>query len=166
MKKHQAKKSVWLITLKPRYIGSYVAMGYGFGMAAFGHVWSRPVMASAGGLVLYGALLYHARKRQRFCKKQSWLALELWAGLSVTWMAVNILRTQVWQWHPLAFGLMPLVLIGVYFVALIGTPSVEDKTDTVLTSESCTKRIPLIITIAVAWAILNIYAFPKLQIMT
>ncbi|OEU53808.1 MAG: hypothetical protein BA861_06425 [Desulfobacterales bacterium S3730MH5] len=138
----------------------------GLAVAIMGYVRSGATTTSVGALALYGALLYHARKRQRFRPKRIWLALEVYAGLSVFWMAVNILRTQVWQWHPLAFGLMPLVLIGVYFVALIGTPSVEDKTDTVLTSESCTKRIPLIITIAVAWAILNIYAFPKLQIMT
>jgi hypothetical protein len=166
MKKHQAKKSVWLITLKPRYIGSYVAMGYGFGMAAFGHVWSRPVMASAGGLVFYGALLYYARKRERFCKKQSWLALELWAGLSVTWMAVNILRTQVWQWRPLTFGLTPLIVIGAYLVALTGNPSLEKKKDTHITFTFSAKKIPLIIMITAAWTIVHFYVFPKMQITT
>ncbi|MCK4487957.1 MAG: hypothetical protein KAU38_14520, partial [Desulfobacterales bacterium] len=82
------------------------------------------------------------------------------------WMTVNILRTQVWQWHPLAFGLMPLVVIGAYLVALIGKPSVEGKTDTVFPSGVRAKQIPLIMIIAVVWAILNIYAFPKFGIMT
>ncbi len=166
MNAYAKRKIGRLLQLRPRYVGSYVSMAYGLGMAVSGHVRSEFTMASVGELLFYGAILYHARKRQRFGMKKIWLALEVYAGLSIIWMAVNILRIQVWRWHPLAFGLMPLVLIGVYFVALIGTPSVEDKTDTVLTSESCTKRIPLIITIAVAWAILNIYAFPKLQIMT
>ena len=157
---------VRFLKLKPRYVGSYAAMGYGLGMAIYGHVGPRVTMASVGELVLYGALLYHARKRQRFGPVKIWLALEVYAGLSVIWMAVNILRTQVWQWHPLAFGLMPLVVIGAYLVALIGEPAVEGKTDTVLTSGLSTKQIPLIITIAVVWAILNIYAFPTFGIMT
>jgi hypothetical protein len=157
---------VRFLKLKPRFVGSYAAMAYGLGMAISGHVRPRIITASVGGLVLYGALLYHARKRQRFGTKRVWLALEVYAGLSVIWMVVNILRTQVWKWHPLAFGLMPLVVIGAYSVALIGKPSVEGKTDTVLTSGVRAKQIPLIITIAVVWAILNIYAFPKFGIVT
>ena len=157
---------VRFLKLKPRFVGSYAAMAYGLGMAISGHVRPRIITASVGGLVLYGALLYHARKRQRFGTKRVWLALEVYAGLSVIWMVVNILRTQVWKWHPLAFGLMPLVVIGAYSVALIGKPSVEGKTDTVLTSGVRAKQIPLIITIAVVWAILNIYAFPKFGIIT
>jgi len=157
---------VRFLKLKPRFVGSYAAMAYGLGMAISGHVRPRIITASVGGLVLYGALLYHARKRQRFGTKRVWLALEVYAGLSVIWMVVNILRTQVWQWHPLAFGLMPLVVIGAYLVALIGKPSVEGKTDTVLTSGVRAKQIPLIITIAVVWAILYIYAFPKFGITT
>jgi len=157
---------VRFLKLKPRFVGSYAAMAYGLGMAISGHVRPRIITASVGGLVLYGALLYHARKRQRFGTKRVWLALEVYAGLSVIWMVVNILRTQVWKWHPLGFGLMPLVVIGAYSVALIGKPSVEGKTDTVLTSGVRAKQIPLIITIAVVWAILNIYAFPKFGIIT
>ena len=157
---------VRFLKLKPRFVGSYAAMAYGLGMAISGHVRPRIITASVGGLVLYGALLYHARKRQRFGTKRVWLALEVYAGLSVIWMVVNILRTQVWQWHPLAFGLMPLVVIGAYLVALIGKPSVEGKTDTGLTSGVKAKQIPLIITIAVVWAILYIYAFPKFGITT
>ena len=157
---------VQFLRLKPRYMGSYAAMAYGLGMAVSGHVRSGATTAPVGELLLYGALLYHARKRQRFGTKKVWLAFEVYAGLSVILMAVNILRTQVWQWHPLAFGLMPLVVIGAYLVALIGKPSVEGKTYTILTSGLSTKQIPLIITIAVVWAILNIYALPKFQIST
>ena len=81
-------------------------------------------------------------------------------------MAVNILRIQVWQWHPLAFGLLPLVVIGAYLVVLIGKPSLEGKTDTVLTSGVRAKQVSLIMIIAVVWAILNLYAFPKFGIVT
>jgi len=157
---------VRFLKLKPRYVGSYAAMVYGLGMAIYGHVRPRVTTASVGELILYGALLYHARKRQRFGPVKIWLALEVYAGLSVIWMACNILRTQVWRWHPLALGLMPLVVIGAYLVALIGKPAVGGKTDTVLTSGLSRKQIPLIITVAVVWAILNIYAFPTFGIMT
>ena len=164
--KHFKMKPVRFLTLKPRFVGSYAAMVYGLGMAISGHVRPRVVTASVGALVFYGAILYHARKRQRFGTGKIWLALEVYAGLSVIWMTVNILRTEVWQWHPFAFGLMPLLVIGAYLVALIGKPSVEGKTDTVLTSRVRAKQIPLIMIIAVVWAILNIYAFPKFGIMT
>jgi 4-amino-4-deoxy-L-arabinose transferase-like glycosyltransferase len=157
---------VRFLKLNPRYLGSYVGMMYGLGMAVSGHVRPTVTMASGGALLLYGAVLYHARKRQRFGSNKVWLALEIYAGLSAAWMAVNILRTQVWQWHPLAFGLMPLVVVGAYLVALIGKPSMDRKTETVPSSGSSAKQIPLVITVAVVWAILNIYAFPKFGFVT
>jgi hypothetical protein len=157
---------VQFLHLKPRYVGSYAAMAYGLGMAVSGHVRSAATVASVGELLFYGALMYHARKRQRFGMKKMWLALEVCAGLSVSWMTVNVLRIQVWRWHPVAFGLIPLVVILAYFVAFIGRPSVVGKTDTVLTSGVRSKQVCLIIIIAVAWAILNLYVFPKFGIMT
>lgn|GEM_PF-6054565 len=152
--------------LNPRYTGSYVAMAWGLGMAIFGHIFFRSVTASAGELVLYGALLCHARKRQRFQSNGIWVTLEVYAGLSIVWMVINILKIQVWRWHPLAFGLTPLVVIGAYLVALLGKTSFEEKGDTDLSCGLKTKRIPLIITTAAVWAILNVYVFPGLQIMT
>jgi hypothetical protein len=181
---------VRFLQLKPRYLGSFAAMAYGLGMAVSGHVRSAVTMASVGELLFYGALMYHARKRQRFGMKKMWLGLEVYAGLSIVWMAVNILRIQVWRWHPVAFGLLPLVVIGGYLTALIGKPSVPRhpnplprwgrgqgeeaspelsrsyKTDTVLTSGVRSKQVSLIMIIAVVWAILNLYAFPKLGIST
>ena len=157
---------VRFLKLNPRYLGSYAGMMYGLGMAVSGHVRPTVTMASGGALLLCGAVLYHARKRQRFGSNKVWLALEIYAGLSVAWMAVNILRTQVWQWHPLAFGLMPLVVVGAYLVAFIGKPSMDRKTETVPSSGSSAKQIPLVITVAVVWAILNIYAFPKFGFVT
>ncbi|MCK4389601.1 MAG: hypothetical protein KAV83_05105 [Desulfobacterales bacterium] len=154
------------LQLKPRYVGSYGAMVYGLGTAIFGHVRSGVITASVGELVLYGALLYHARKRQRFGTGQIWLALEVYAGLSLIWMVVNIARIQAWQWHPLAFGLIPLVVIGGYLVALMGKPSVHRKPDGVFSSKISTRQVPLIITVAVVWAILNVYVLPELRIMT
>ncbi len=167
---------VRFLRIKPRYVGSYVSMAYGLGMAVSGHVRSVFTMASVGELLFYGALLYHARKRQRFGMKKIWLALEVYAGLSIIWMAVNILKIQVWRWHPVAFGLLPLVVILAYLVAFIGKPSVPPhpnpelsrsyKTDTVLTSGVRAKQVSLIMIIAVVWAILNLYAFPKFGIVT
>ena len=155
-----------LLQLRPRYVGSYVSMAYGLGMAVSGHVRSVVTMASVGELLFYGALLYHARKRQRFGMKKIWLALEVYAGLSIIWMAVNILRTQVWQWHPVAFGLLPLVVFGWYLIALIGKPLLDRKTDSVLASGLYRRQIPLVIAIAIIWAVINIYTFPKLHIST
>lgn len=152
--------------LNPRYTGSYVAMACGLGMAIFGHIFFRSVTASAGELVLYGALLCHARKRQRFQSNGIWLTIEVYAGLSIVWMVINILKIQVWRWHPLAFGLTPLVVIGAYLVALLGKRSSEEKGDRDLSCGLKTKRIPLIITAVAVWAILNVYVFPGLQIMT
>ena len=157
---------VRFLQLNPRYLGSYAAIMYGLGMAVSGHVRPNVTVASGGELMLYGAILYHARKRQRFGPNKVWLALETYVGLSVAWMAVNILRTQVWQWHPLAFGLMPLVVVGAYLVALIGRPSMDRKTERVLSSRLRAKQIALVITVAVAWTILNIYAFPKFGFVT
>jgi len=157
---------VRFLKLKPRYVGSYAAMAYGLGMAVSGHIRSAATMASVGELLFYGALLYHARKRQRFGMKKMWLALEVYAGLSIVWMAVNILRIQVWRWHPVAFGLLPLVVIGGYVSALIGKPLLDGKTDSVLTPGLSPRQIPLVIAIAIVWAVLNIYAFPKLHIST
>ena len=157
---------VRFLQLKPRYVGSYAAMAYGLGMAVSGHVRSAATMASVGELLFYGALVYYARKRQRFGMKKMWLALEVYAGLSVSWMTVNVLRIQVWRWHPVAFGLIPLVVILAYLVAFIGKPSVDGKTDTVFTSGVRSKQVSLIMIIAVVWAILNLYAFPKFGIMT
>jgi uncharacterized membrane protein len=141
-------------------------MTYGLGMAIIGHVRSVITMASIGELLFYGALVYHARKRQRFGMKKMWLALEVYAGLSIVWMAVNILRIQVWKWHPLSFGLLPLVVIGGYLTALIGEPSLDGKTDRVVTFGLSPKQIPLVMAIAIVWAVLNIYAFPRLHIST
>ena len=155
-----------LFELNPRYFGSYTAMIYGLAMAVLGHVRPSVTMASVGELVLYGAVLYHARKRQRFSSKRIWIALEAYAGLSVAWMAVNILRTQVWRWHPLAFGWMPLVVVAPYLAALIGKPSAGTRIDTVLSSGSTAKQISVVITVAVVWAILNMYAFPKFGFVT
>jgi hypothetical protein len=163
---------VRFLQLKPRYLGSFIAMAYGLGMAASGHIRSAVTMASVGELLFYGALMYHSRKRQRFGVKSMWLGLEVYAGLSIVWMAVNIIRIQVWRWHPVAFGLLPLVVIGGYLTALIGKPSVHPelsrsyKTDTVLTSGVRSKQVFLIMIIAVGWAIMNLYAFPKLGIST
>jgi hypothetical protein len=154
------------LQLNPRYTGSYVAMACGLGMAIFGHIFFRSVTASAGELVLYGALLCHARKRQRFQSNGIWLTIEVYAGLSIVWMVINILKIQVWRWHPLAFGLTPLVVIGAYLVALLGKRSSEEKGDRDLSCGLKTKRIPLIITAVAVWAILNVYVFPGLQIMT
>ena len=155
-----------LLELNPRYLGSYTAMIYGLAMAILGHVRPSVTMASVGELLLYGAVLYHARKRQRFGSRRTWIALEAYTGLSVAWMAVNILRTQVWRWHPQAFGLVPLAVVGAYLIALIGKPSVGRKADTVLSSGSRAKQMSLVITVAVVWAILNIYAFPKFGFVT
>ncbi len=190
MNSYAKRKIGRLLQLRPRYVGSYVSMAYGLGMAVSGHVRSVFTMASVGELLFYGALLYHARKRQRFGMKKIWLALEVYAGLSIIWMAVNILRIQVWQWHPVAFGLLPLVVILAYLVAFIGKPSVPPhpnplpqwgrgqgeganpelsrsyKTDTVLTTGVRAKRVSLIMIIAVVWAILNLYVFPKFGIST
>lgn len=152
--------------LNPRYTGSYVAMACGLGMAISGHILFRSVTASVGELVLYGALLCHGRKRQRFQSNGIWLTLEVYAGLSIVWMVINILKIQVWRWHPLAFGLTPLVVIGAYLVAFLGKTSFEEKGDTDLSYGLKTKRIPLIITTVAVWAILNVYVFPRLQIMT
>ena len=157
---------IQLLELNPRYFGSYTAMIYGLAMAILGRVQSSVTMASVGEFVLYGAVLYHARKRQRYSSKRVWVALEAYTGLSVTWMAVNILRTQVWRWHPLAFGLMPLVVVGAYLIALIGKPSAGRKTHTVLPSGSRVQQISVVITVAALWAILNIYAFPKFGFVT
>jgi hypothetical protein len=157
---------VRFLQLRPRYMGSYAAMAYGLGMAVSGHVRSAPTMASVGELLFYGALLYHGRKRQRFGIKKIGLAFEVYAGLSIVWMAVNILRIQVWRWHPVAFGLLPLVVIGVYVTALLGKPLLDGKTDRVLTSGLGPRQIPLVIAIAIVWVVLNIYAFPKLHIST
>jgi hypothetical protein len=157
---------VRFLQLRPRYVGSYAAMAYGLGMAVSGHVRSAATMASVGELLFYGALLYHARKRQRFGMKRIWLAFEVYAGLSIVLMAVNILRVQVWRWHPVAFGLLPLVVIGGYVSALIGKPLLDGKTDSVLTPGLSPRQIPLVIAIAIVWVVLNIYAFPKLHIST
>lgn len=163
---------VRFLQLKPRYLGSFAAMAYGLGMAVSGHIRSAVTMASVGELLFYGALMYHVRKRQRFGMKKMWLGLEVYAGLSIVWMVVNIIRIQVWRWHPVAFGLLPLVVIGGYLTALIGKPSVTPelyrryKTDTVLTSGVRSKQVSLIMIIAVGWAIMNLYAFPKLGIST
>ena len=181
---------VRFLQLKPSYVGSYAAMAYGLGMAVSGHIQSAATMASVGELLFYGALVYHARKRQRFGMKKMWLALEVYAGLSIVWMAVNILRIQVWRWHPVAFGLLPLVVILAYLVAFIGKPSVPPhpnplpqrgrgqgegaspelsrsyKTDMVLTTGVRAKQVSLIMIIAVVWTILNLYAFPKFGIST
>jgi hypothetical protein len=157
---------IQLMEFNPRYFGSYTAMIYGLAMAISGYIRPNVTMASLGELVLYGAVLYHARKRQRFGSKRVWIALEAYTGLSVAWMAVNILRTQVWRWHPLAFGLMPLVVVGTYLVALIGKPSAGRKTDTVLSAGSTVQQVSLVITVAALWAILNFYAFPKFGFVT
>lgn len=157
---------VRFLELRPRYVGSYAAMAYSLGMAVSGRVRSAATMASVGELLFYGALMYHARKRQRFGMRNMWLALEVYAGLSIVWMAVNILRIQVWRWHPVAFGLLPLVVIGVYLAAVIGKPSLDGKTDRVWTSGFSPRQIPLVIAIAIVWAVLNIYAFPKLHVNT
>ena len=157
---------VRFLQLKPRYVGSYAAMAYGLGMAVSGHVRSAATVASVGELLFYGALMYQCRKRQRFGMKKMWLALELCAGLSVSWMTVNVLRIQVWRWHPVAFGLLPLVVIGGYLTALIGEPSLDGKTDRVVTFGLSPKQIPLVMAIAIVWAVLNIYAFPRLHIST
>ena len=165
-------------------------MAYGLGMAVSGHIRSVVNMASVGELLFYGALLYHARKRQRFGMKMIWLALEVYAGLSFIWMTVNILRIQVWRWHPLSFGILPLVVILAYLAVFIGKPSVSphpnplfkwrrgqgaganpelsrcNKTDTVLTSGVRTKQVSLFMIITAVWAILNLYAFPKFGIST
>ena len=176
MNAYAKRKTGRLLHIQPRYLGSYVSMAYGLGMAVSGHVRSVVTMASAGELLFYGALLYHARKRQRFGMKMIWLALEVYAGLSIIWMAVNILMTQVWRWHPVAFGILPLVVILAYMAAFIGKPSIlphpnpelskSNKTDMVLTSGVRTKQVPLIMIIAVVWAVLNLYIFPKFGIST
>jgi hypothetical protein len=165
MKEH-AKKTGWFFQLRPRYVGSYAAMACGLSMVVFGHVQFRMVTSSLGEVVMYGAILYHARKRQRFGRSQPWLALEAYAGLSIIWMAVNILKIRVWQWHPLAFGLMPLLILGAYGVALTGKLSVGAKGDRVGTSGLRTRQIATVITVAAAWAFLNLYAFPRLGITT
>jgi hypothetical protein len=151
-------------------------MAYGLGMAVSGHVRSVVTTASVGEILFYGAILYHARKRQRFRMNMIWLSLEVYAGLSIIWMAVNILSIQVWRWHPVAFGMLPLVVILAYLVAFFGRPSVPPhpnpellrsyKTDKVLTSGIWAKRVSMIMIIAVVWSILNIYTFPKFGIST
>ena len=164
--KEYATKTRSILQLKPHYVGSYAAMAYGLSMVVFGHVQFKMVTSSLGEVVMYGAILYHARKRQRFGTSQLWLALEVYAGLSLIWMSVNILRIQVWRWHPLAFGVMPLLVLGAYGVALAGKPSVREQSDRVGKSGLRKRQMALLITVAAAWAFLNLYAFPKFGIAT
>ena len=166
MKSSHEERSRGFLRLRPRYHGSCAAMIYGLAMAVYGHVRTSPILSSLGELVLYGGLLYQARKRQRFQKRNTWLALEVYASFSLIWMAVNILKTQLWRWHPIVLGWTPLIVMGGYLIARFGKPFSEVKTRGVPAHETMPKQILLMIAVAAAWAILNIYAFPKMQIMT
>ena len=153
------------LTLKQRYFGSYLIMAYGLAMVIIGHLRSAVMMTPVGELMLYGALLYHARKRQRFESRIIWPALEVYAGLSMAWMIVNILRIRIWQWQPIAFGLVPTIAITAYAFALLGKRHAgEMGRDS--TPRHTLRQIPVLLTIAALWVFLNFYALPRLQIST
>jgi len=154
------------LVLRPRYLGSYLAMAYGLSMAVAGHLKSAMITAPAGELIFYGAVLYHARKRQRFEERKMWPALEFYAGLSLMWMVVNILRIGVWQWRPVAFGLVPVVAIGAYLVSLTWKTLAHKKREEALRSSKGPKQISLLLITTVVWVFLNFFAFPKLGIGT
>jgi hypothetical protein len=164
--KDHKKESRKLFQIAPRYWGSYIAMVLGLGMLVNGHAGHSVFTAPFGELVFYGAILYHARKRLRFETRKRWLVLEVYAGLSVTYTVVNILRVQVWKWQPLAFGLAPLVVIGAYLFACIGRPSAEGRDGKAMSPAFGTALVPAIIIVATVWLFLNAYALPRLGIAT
>jgi hypothetical protein len=149
--------------LRPRFGGSYLAILYGLTVAVYGQMKSHFVLSSVGELVLYGSLLYQARKRQYYSDHLAWPAIELYAGLSYLWMMVNIVRTQVWQWHPFAFGLTPAALVGIYLVALLGQPI---KAKAKGQPPRRPRRIALMVATGAFWAVLNIYVLPTLDVVT
>ena len=153
------------LTLKQRYLGSYLTMAYGLAMIIVGHLRSALMMAPVGELMFYGGLLYHGRKRQRFGASAIWLALEVYGGLSLAWMIVNILRIRIWQWHPLAFGLVPIIAMTAYAFALLGRKH-PGTTDQDVTPRHPLRQIPVLVTTAVLWVFLNFYALPWLQVST
>ena len=155
-----------LFTLQPRYWGSYVAMAYGIGMVVAGHLRDALVTTPVGELILYGAFLYHARKRQRFESPRIWPALEVYAGLSMIWMIFNILKIGIWQWHPLAFGLVPLLVVGAYSAALLGKPRAEKEACPPPATAWGLRQFPTRVGVTVLWAFLHLYALPKLGVMT
>ncbi len=166
MKKKSGNSAGRFLELRPLYAGSYTAILYGLAVAISGYVRGNPFVFSVGELLLYGGLLYHARKRHLFSRRMRWLALEVYAGLSFLWMTLHILRTQVWRWHPIAFAFMPLVMIGTYTMAFVGKARFTENTDRGLTSRINMKQIALLVAIAAMWVLLNTYAFPKMGIMT
>lgn len=152
-------------TLRPRYLGSYVAMAYGLVTLVAGHLRSAVLTAPVGELMLYGGLLYHARKRQRFESKRIWPAVEVYAGLSMIWMIVNILKIQIWRWQPVVFGMVPALIIAAYAVVFLGRTSIAEKGPAGVWS--CNpKQIPLLLTVVALWFFLNFYALPRLHITT
>jgi hypothetical protein len=135
-------------------------------MAVAGHLKSAIMTAPAGELIFYGALVYHARKRQRFEKRRIWPAVELYAGLSLTWMIVNILRIGVWRWQPVAFGLVPVVAVGAYLLSFSWKTFAYENKEEPLRSSNGPRQIVLLLITAVVWAFLNFLAFPKLGVAT
>ena len=152
--------------LRPRYLGSYLAIAYGLSMTVVGHLRSAIMTAPAGELIFYGALVYHARKRQRFENGRIWLAVEFYAGLSLMWMIVNILRIGVWRWQPVAFGLVPVVAVGAYLVSLSWKTLAHENKEEALRSTNGPKQMTLLLITTVVWVFLNFIAFPKLGVAT
>ena len=155
-----------VLVLRPRYLGSYIAFAYGLSMAVAGHLKSAIMTAPAGELIFYGALVYHARKRQRFEKRRIWPAVELYAGLSMMWMIVNILRIGVWRWQPVAFGLLPVVAIGAYLVSFSWKTLAHENKEETLRSTNGPMQIALLLITTMVWVFLNFFVFPKLGIAT
>ena len=155
-----------IVQLRPRYLVSYMAMGYGLSMALAGHLRFKSTMASVGEIILYGALLYHARKRRRFERKGGWLALEVYAGLSLAFMALNVFKLQVWRWHPVAYGVVPLLMIGIYLFSVMARAPQGSMPARTLSAASTGRQVLLIAGVAVVWAVVQVYALPSLGIMT